>query len=226
MRPDSHNAMRRTIEHGPAYCPPGLFAGSIQSIVLGLKAHANTISHARHVAIEETYPRTRTLIGEEAFHAEAAAHLADPANVRRQHAMIGEHFADRLRGTARDMARVEWAWLEAHGAADADPFDLAAIAGLDPVAVAGTKVALHPATRFIAVHHPLHFDGLAIANPAILITRPGHEVFITGAEQTVVEMVVAITPARALGNLLELDAAAATTLVRAGALIAITGTSS
>ncbi len=56
-----------TINEGPDRLDALLFAGSTDRVLLGLKAHANTINHARLVALEETFPLTRQEIGEAPF---------------------------------------------------------------------------------------------------------------------------------------------------------------
>ncbi len=44
------------------HLPDDLFAGPHERVLVGMKVHANTISHARLVALEETFPRTRDVI--------------------------------------------------------------------------------------------------------------------------------------------------------------------
>jgi len=221
MRPDAQLAMRTALEHGPDYCPPDLFTGSVVSIVHGLTAHANTIAHARHVALEETFPRTRELTGKRYFHLVARKHLADLSVLRLPLARIGQGFAARLAGTGRDLAAVEWSWLEAHGAPDALALDLSAIAGLDPHAVAAAIVALHPAVRLVALWVParMQWEGTATGENYVLITRPHAEVVVTGAGHAVASMLGLLDRPRSLGDLLERNPAAATKLVSAGALI-------
>src|SRR3546814_16788315 len=60
-------AIAATLLHGPGHLPADLFAGSDAAVLRGLRVHANTISHARLVALEETFPRTRDHLGEEEF---------------------------------------------------------------------------------------------------------------------------------------------------------------
>ncbi len=212
--------MRAALAFGPGRCPPHLFAGPVDAVVRGLKAHANAITHARHLALEDTYPRTRAMMGDEAFHAIAEQHLADPARLRLPHTLIGMSFADRLTGSARNIAVVEWAWLKAHGAADVDPFDLAAIAGLDASYVARAIVVRHAAARLVSriTPAPLVWDGVIIEAPFILLTRPHADVVVTGVDHTVAQSLELLSEPRPLAELLEFDSAAATTLVTAGAL--------
>ncbi len=212
--------MRSALALGPDHCPPDLFAGPVDAIVRGLKAHANHISHARHIALEETYPRTRASIGNEAFHRSAEIHLADEVVLRRPPASIGIDFADRLAGAARDLASVEWAWLEAHGAVDAPVFDLVAIAGLSAECAAASIVSVHPATRRVELARPSAFEweGSAMPAAAILVTRPRFEVIVTDIDPSTLLLLDQFDGPQSLGELLERDAAATTILVTAGAL--------
>lgn len=217
MRPELQHAFREALALGPGHYPPDLFAGPVDSIVLGLKAHANTIAHARHVALEETFPRTLALLGPELFHDIANEHLADPATCCLPLVRIGEGFAGRLPDEARDLAAVELAWLEAHGAADALPFDLAAIAELTAQAVASTVVWRHPATRLIELSAPFSWDGETMCGDAAMITRPHATVMVTVADEATRSMISQLDWPRPMGELLEQDQVAVAVLVKAGA---------
>ena len=63
----TQDTMMRAIALGPDHLPEGLFVGMRSNAVRGLSVHANTISHARLIALEETFPRTRRYLGEAAF---------------------------------------------------------------------------------------------------------------------------------------------------------------
>ena len=72
------SAMMAALDHGPAHLPDGLFIGSPERVLAGMKVHANTISHARLVALEETFPRTREAIGHDRFNAHSRLFLDEP----------------------------------------------------------------------------------------------------------------------------------------------------
>ena len=55
----AQQAMMRAIDLGPDFAPHDLFSAIPERVMLGLRVHANTISHARLVALEDTFPRTR-----------------------------------------------------------------------------------------------------------------------------------------------------------------------
>lgn len=212
--------MRGAIAHGPDHCPPDLFAGPVDRILLGLKAHANTISHARHVAMEDTFPRTRALLGQERFHELARDHLDRAQALAQPFSQIGRAFPECLDGAACDLARIEWAWLEAHGAADAPSFDLDAIACLTAEQVVGARVIRHPAARLASVGHPeLDYDGVPLADRHVLITRPALDVQVAAVSDVTARLFIALEQPQMLGEMLETDAPAATQLVTSGALM-------
>lgn len=220
MRPDAMSSMRSALALGPGHCPPDLFAGPVDAIIRGLKAHANHISHSRHKLLDETYPRTRDLLGSEAFHRHAKRHLVGPAALRQPPARLGAGFADTLAGAARDLAAVEWAWLESHGAADAIAFDLEAIAGLPPERVAAASVSRHVAAHRIDISAAARFawEGSAMPSSAILVTRPRLDVIVTAIDPATARLFDRIDRPHLIGDLLDHHSAATTTLVTAGAL--------
>ena len=106
MQPDALTGLHQALRFGPGYCPPNLFEGSVPAIGRGLKVHANNISHARHVALEETYPRLVDLMGLEEFHAAAEAFLERDGICFRALDSIGEGFEQLLDDAAhRNLAR-------------------------------------------------------------------------------------------------------------------------
>ncbi len=201
-------AVAATLLHGPRHLPTGLFAGTEAAVLRGLRVHANTISHARLVALEETFPRLREHLGAADFNRLSRAFVEAGGAERRALADIGAGFADWLDDPiAADIARVEWAWLESYHAADAAALRLADLAGGDEAALLITPVRRHPAARIV----PLAADAaprldLAFApgTAAILITRPDAEVRLFAAhpaDAMVIEAAADISP---LGNLIAL----------------------
>ena len=213
--------MMAAIAHGPAYLPDDLLEGSRAAQYRALKAHANTISHARHVALEDTFPRTRTLMGEEAFHEAASRFLTQSEPVSRSLRLIGEGFAALLADpAARDLAQVEYAWLEAHGAAEAPAMLLERLKGVGPETLVAAKVRLHPAARLVVLSRPMEFswDEADGNGAAVLITRPDAEVRVSRAgprAKTLFELARTPVP---FGRLLARNAEAATHFVQCGAL--------
>jgi hypothetical protein len=203
-----------TINDGPAALDPALFAGPIDRVMLGLKAHANTISHARLVALEDTFPLTLREMGEATFniisrdYVETADARAADSNA------IGKAFPAFLRAqsvaaTICELAEIEWHWLESYHAADAAPLVSTDLAELDEVSLLELPVAAHPSLRLIRVTQPLAtaLDALAGLTPvAIAAIRPEAEVRLMPLDA--LELGLASRASRkkcALGNLIELS---------------------
>lgn len=208
MRPDPFQAMRATLNFGPGHCPPDLFAGDVDTIIRGLKVHANHIAHSRHVALEETYPRLRARIGAKAFHALAERHLQSDDAVARSLDMIGATFAAVIADSAaRDLARAEWAWLEAYHSADAPALDADGIARRDPASLLELQVRAHPAARLVALESldgPEPWDEpLPGFGPALLVTRPGADVALTRQPAAVAAVWAQVEQGCAIGDLLD-----------------------
>ena len=173
-------AIAATLLHGPDHLPAGLFAGDDNAVLRGLRVHANTVSHARLVALEETFPRTRDYLGEAEFNRLSRAFVDSGGAERLALPEIGRDFAGWLGDPlAADLARIEWAWLESYNAAEAGALRLADLAGRDEVALLGLRVRLHPAARIVSLASdaaPLIDPAFAPGTAALLLTRPDAEV--------------------------------------------------
>ena len=173
-------AIAATLLHGPDHLPAGLFAGDDNAVLRGLRVHANTVSHARLVALEETFPRTREHLGEAEFNRLSRAFVEGGGAERLALPDIGRDFAGWLGDPlAADLARIEWAWLESYNAAEAGALRLADLAGRDEVALLGLRVRLHPAARIVSLASdaaPLIDPAFAPGTAALLLTRPDAEV--------------------------------------------------
>ena len=173
-------AIAATLLHGPDHLPAGLFAGDDNAVLRGLRVHANTVSHARLVALEETFPRTREHLGEAEFNRLSRAFVEGGGAERLALPDIGRDFAGWLGDPlAADLARIEWAWLESYNAAEAGALRLADLAGQDEVALLGLTVRLYPATRIVKLASdaaPLIDPAFAPGTAALLVTRPDAEV--------------------------------------------------
>lgn len=200
-----------TIKQGPCALDTALFDGPIDRVLLGLKAHANTISHARLVALEETFPLTRQARGEAKFNKLSRAYVETPEARACDANTIGKPFPDFLTAEVTDqaiveLARIEWAWLESYHAAEAKPISLNDLTELDDASLLALPVALHPSARLVLTSHPLAapLGELAGLQPfAILTLRPDIEVRLHPIEQIEVAVFQAAQQKDAtLGNLL------------------------
>lgn len=223
MRPDAFTAFHRALKFGPGSCPPDLFAGSVPSIVRGLKVHANNIAHARHVALEESYPRLLQLLGLEAFHDAAEKFLDQPTIDDRNLDSLGQGFEQFLDDAAhRNLARAEWAWLQAFHAAEAKALTLSELGTLDPETLIRARFNLHPAVRWFPLEDPFRLPWdhpLPHGGEAVLITRSEAEVTLQRIDARVTSILSLLSVPRTPGELLGTEALDLIALIDAGAVV-------
>lgn len=202
-------SMMAAIDGGPGFVDESLFSGDRAAAMRGLAVHANTISHARLVALEETFPRTREQLGHGRFNAlsrdfiERNEARAEPLNT------IGRHFANYLgiceAPNAAVLAAFEWAWLESYHAAEDKALELADLAGAGEEELLAITVARHPAARLVSANAGPWLEdelpGIAGA-AAILVTRPGADVMVSSANAPMARQFALLADPQPVCNLL------------------------
>jgi hypothetical protein len=200
------------LQKGPAAYPDGLFAGSADRALLGLKAHANTISHARLVALEQTYPRTLEHLGHAAFNALSRDFIEQPDVRQRKLMQIGEGFsaylAQHTDPLVAGLAAVEWAWLESYHAADGPALELADLAEYDEAGLLEMAVTVHAATRIVPVAAAVaevlsELASAGTAAAAILVTRPQASVRLQALTRAQAAIAASADNCATFGNLLQ-----------------------
>jgi hypothetical protein len=192
----------------------------------GLSVYRNTIARGTIDALAASFPTVRRMVGEAWFEAAARIFIDRSPPTARALIHYGEGFAAFLDGfePAADLpylagvARLDWLWLEAHIAADADALTPAKAAVLTPEALFETRLVLHPATR-IAWFAAMNIPTLWIANrpPApepepmtlddraegLLLVRPGGAVDALIIDQTAWTLLDACARGLTLGQAAE-----------------------
>ena len=205
----AQQAMMRAIDLGPDFAPHDLFSAIPERVMLGLRVHANTISHARLVALEDTFPRTREWLGHQRFNTLCRDYTESLFARALPLTRIGAQFPDWLARLAdgEGLARLEWLWLEAYHAADEPPLVLGELAGIDPDELLGLKVARHHAAHAVLVGSAIRqaigpeVPGLGYAEAA-LIVRPDAEVLIVPASRHMHDLLARARNPLSIGNLL------------------------
>lgn len=90
-----------------------------------------------------------------------------------------------------DVARLEVAWNEAHHAAEAVPVTIAALAALDPEALAGARIVAHPSLRLVETAWPVaalwaangEAETIAPGAEFILVLRPDADVTVHSVDR-------------------------------------------
>lgn len=220
----------KALLHGPAHVPWDAFAADQDAIVRAMKIHANTINHARLVALEDSFPRTRAHVGEAAFNQLSRRYLDCGRAAGLRHNRIGSAFPEFLAENSglaalATLAAAERAWLAAYHAAEAPPLRMADIANLSPDAMLRVAVTRHPAAAIvpIAPRFAAFFDkDLWQDARLLLITRPEAAVLVCAVDAATAAFLPSRADVTELGAMLEQggedSAAALAQLIEAGAL--------
>lgn len=143
----------------PAALPPGIAPGQRRR----LDIHRNTVVQGMVEALRASFPAVERLVGGAFFAAMArAAIAADPPSSPLLF-RYGGGFADFVESFPpaagvpylADVARLEWARLQAYHAADAAPLALADLAALPAEAMAGARLRLHPSFGLLRSRWPV-----------------------------------------------------------------------
>ena len=214
-----------------------------------IAVHRNTYFGSLTEALAAAYPVTEKLTGAAFFALAARAFIDANPPAKPDLAAYGGGFGDFLDAFPPaasvpylgDVARLEWALVEATFAAEADPLDPAAFAQVPPNQVAGLVFTFHPSARLIRCRWAAHSVWLAhrgdppapvdpAAGPdAVLLVRPADRMLTERLSQGEAALIAALTTGENLGDAataalgeepgLDLSAALAR-LLRAGAIIA------
>jgi Putative DNA-binding domain len=112
-------------------------------------------------ALAEDFPALRSVIGARAFEAMSVAYLSEHPSrsfsLRNLGSRLAEwlaknpHFAGRRARLAEDVARMEWAFVEAFDGAERDPLTLEQISTLD----GDSRLSLQPHLQLVALDFPV-----------------------------------------------------------------------
>jgi hypothetical protein len=189
--------------------------------------YRNNVAVGLRKALASNFPVVARLVGEAFFAALAHAY----AGTRRPASPLlftyGADFADFIDGfePARrvpylaDVARLEFARLGAHHAADAGVLAIPALAGLDPAMLEAARLRAHPAAALLASRFPVGSIWLAHQGNTIgavcgrgpervLVTRPDIDVGITRLQPAEFNFAQALFAGAAAGEAATLAAGA------------------
>jgi hypothetical protein len=201
--------------------PPGLRTWNGSDPGTRFDVHRNNVVVSLVAALADTFPVVRTLVGED-FFAAMARHF-----VRRHppRSPVLAEYGDDLPGFIgayapaaslpylSDVARLEYARVQAFHAADAPPLASARLGALlrRPLELARSHWALHPSLRFVASAHPIvdlwaahqgHGTLQAVdlrRAQAALVGRDGDDVLVLGADRAAAAFVQALQAGEVFG---------------------------
>lgn len=143
--------------------PPGVTDPAGRPSARRFAVYRNNVSSTMIEALGDNFPACREIVGERFFDAVADAyHRAQPPRSPILF-RFGDTFAAFLDGFEpvasvpylADVARLEWAWLEAFHAADGPVLRSDALADVPPDRLGEARFALHPAVRTVSSAWPV-----------------------------------------------------------------------
>jgi hypothetical protein len=156
MRPESPDG-RRMDEVAASFIAPNSRLTSFERLEIYNRQYWYRVLGA----LAEDFPALRSVIGARAFEAMSVAYLSEHPSrsfsLRNLGSHLAEwltknpHFAGRRARLAEDVARIEWAFVEAFDAAEHEPLTLEQISILD----GGSRLGLQPHLRLVALDFPV-----------------------------------------------------------------------
>ena len=208
---DSQSRFMTCLQKGPDHLPLDLFVEDAERALMGMKAHANTVSHARLVALENAYPKLHGHMGHERFHALSRDYIDQDHILTCDMNDIAADFARFLTdhkksATEIDLAHIEWAWLESYYSAEAEPVALTDIAALGEADLLAFPIDVHPAIRLISLTGTLspQLSELGTETPfALMVARPEAQVLFHPLNPTEYAIAKKVANICTMGNLLD-----------------------
>lgn len=233
-------------------CPDGLRTWNGSDPAPRFAVYRNNVIVSLVDALADTYPVTRALVGDEFFHAMARVYARAHPPRSPVLANYGAGFADFIAafGPAAslpylpDVARLEWLYVLAFHAADAEPLAMDRIAALlaDPDRLRLTRFVLHPSLAVLQSAYAVaslwaaHRNGSPLsaidpaAGEAALVRRSGLQVEVLRLDPGAAGFIAALRGGRCLGEAADAALALAADfdlagclglLIRCGAIVAI-----
>jgi hypothetical protein len=130
----------------------------------GFRVYRNTAVKGATEALLANFPSLVRILGRPRMHALALAYLADQPPFDASLVRYGASFPAWIAGRGeamqapllKDLAHLDWLWLEAHTAPDAAALAADALAGMEEEALAVVRLALHPSVRWHRAAAPVH----------------------------------------------------------------------
>ena len=126
--------------------------------------YRNNVMVSLTEALMASFPTILALVGEDYFRAMTRVFISDHPPRNAMLSRYGDAFGAFLDQFAPvrdlpylgDVARIDYAWLEAYHAKDQAPLEAAALQGVPPEQLPELLLSLHPACRFLSSPHPAY----------------------------------------------------------------------
>jgi hypothetical protein len=154
---DYQSAVAAAIAAGDARAALSLFQGAPLRRERGFRVYANNQMHALVSALAATFPAVQRILGAPAFTSVAIGYARRHPPARDPlllwYGGSFPAFLEGLEGIAApylpDLARLEYAWLEAYHAAEVEPLSPHYFAALTPEQLVAARLSPHPSVRLL-----------------------------------------------------------------------------
>lgn len=142
--------------------PPGLSSRTGSSVEARFAIYRNNVAVGLVEALRDSFPVVERLVGAPFFSAMAWAYAALHPPSSPVMLAYGADFPTFIAAFQAactlpylsEVAELEWMWLEAYHAGDAEPLAAGSLERLPPAALADLRLAVHPSARWRAFAHP------------------------------------------------------------------------
>lgn len=162
---NDHAAFAAALGNPQADCPPGLASWNGSDPAQRFAVYRNNVRASLLNALADTFPVCQAMVGEAFFRAMSACYVQAEPPASPVLVDYGATFADFVAGFApasglpylSDLVRLEWCYVQAFHAADAEPAPLAELAGLlaDENRLARVRFILHPSLQVLRSSYAL-----------------------------------------------------------------------
>lgn len=187
------------------------------------RLHRNTIWRGLIDALGDAYPISRRVVGEECFETMARAYIRRHPPTEASLILYGAELPAFIEvypplaslPYARDLARLERAWLESYHAAETGTLTAAEVAAIDPEVLMARAMMLHPSCRLVASAHPIDViwslhqrdeiedQTLPARGAHLLVCRPDDAVLVQAVDPSCFDILLALMAGASLGRALD-----------------------
>ena len=191
--PDTVSSFSAALTDADLPVPDGIVGPDGKPAPKRFNVYRNNVIVSLTEALAQTYPAIERLLGDDYFKALARSFVIDHPPRSPVLLWYGAKFPDFIEAFPplgrypylADVARLEWAWLQAYHAADDEPLDPQVLGSVAPERVGEVRFKLHPAASCVSSPWPVL--SIALANrfspedppvvdletsESVLITRP------------------------------------------------------
>ncbi|MCC2111052.1 MAG: putative DNA-binding domain-containing protein [Hyphomicrobiales bacterium] len=160
---DQQSAFAAALRHADAPMPDAIAAHYPDPPRRRFNVYRNNVVVSLVEAMIDAYPVVLRLVGEDFFRATARVFVLGHPPASPVLLGYGAGFAEFVESFPpaaklpylADVARLEWAWLAAYHAAEAEPVDIAVLAGIPETELSDTAFDLHPSLGLVTSSHPI-----------------------------------------------------------------------